>query len=192
LAADRSAVTLKVNGSLGEGNLSPEVYNPILDVLADHHSRTIGELEAAIQNSHIHFGQLMQALMLMTGAGYISTVQDDVVIERATPQAQRLNAHLINKARGAAEIHYLASPVTGGGVQVGRFQQLFLLALDQGKKTPEDLAQFVWQILSAQGQLIVKDGAAIQNAQDNLAELSQQATQFLQKQLPVLLALKVV
>lgn len=192
LSVDRSAITLKVNGSLGEGNLSPEVYNPILDVLADYRSRTIGELEAAIQNSHIHFGQLMQALMLMTGAGYISTVQDDAVIEGATPQTQRLNAHLINKARGAAEIHYLASPVTGGGVQVGRFQQLFLLALDQGKKTSEELAQFVWQILSAQGQLIVKDGAALQGAQDNLAELSQQATQFLQKQLPVLLALKVV
>lgn len=191
MVADRQVVTLKVRGSLGEGSLAAEIYNPVLDFMADHRVHTIAEIEAN-PTSKIHFSQLIEVLMVMTGAGYITMAQDEATIERATPQVQRLNAHLINRSRGSADIHYLASAVTGGGVQVGRFQQLFLLALDQGRKTPEDIAQFVWQILSAQGQLIVKDGATLQAPQDNLNELTQQATQFLQKQLTILLALKVV
>jgi len=47
------------------------------------------------------------------------------------------------KARSSNDITYLASPVTGGGMTVGRFQQLFVLALQQGKKKPEDWATLV-------------------------------------------------
>lgn len=78
---------------------------------------------------------------------------------------------------------------------MGRFQQLFLLALDQsadGHRTPQALANFVWQILHAQGQSIVKEGKTLLTAEDNLAELSQLAEQFLQTQLPMLQALQVV
>jgi hypothetical protein len=48
------------------------------------------------------------------------------------------------------DITFLASPVTGGGVVVGRFHQLFVLAMQQGKKKPEDWAAFVSQILTSQ------------------------------------------
>ena len=64
----------------------------------------------------------------------------------------------MDKCRASADIAYLASPVTGGGVPVNRFQQLFVMALQQGKKKPEDWAAFVAQILASQGQKIVKDG----------------------------------
>ena len=85
----------------------------------------------------------------------------------------------------------LASPVTGGGIMVGRIQQLFLLAIGQGKKQPAEWAQFVWQILSAQGQKLVKDGKTLEMPEDNLAELTAQATAFAEKQLPVLKALQI-
>jgi hypothetical protein len=85
----------------------------------------------------------------------------------------------------------LASPVTGGGIMVGRFQQLFLLAMSQGKKQPADWVQFVWQILSAQGQKLVQDGKTLETPEENLAELTAQATVFAEKQLPVLKALQI-
>ena len=80
----------------------------------------------------------------------------------------------------------------GGGVSVGRFQQLFVLALAQNRKAPADLARFVWDILAAQGQKIVKDGAPLETPEDNIAELTIQAQTFADKQLPILKALQVV
>jgi len=85
----------------------------------------------------------------------------------------------------------LASPVSGGGYPVNRFQQLFLLALAQGKKQPAEWAQFAWSILAAQGQKLVKEGKAVESAEDNLAELTPQATTFAEKQLPILKALQI-
>jgi hypothetical protein len=95
----------------------------------------------------------------------------------------------MQKARSSNDISYLASPVTGGGITIGRFQQLFLLALSQGKKQPADWAQFVWQILNSQGQRIVKEGTPLEAEDDNLAELTSQAQAFAEKQLPILKAL---
>jgi hypothetical protein len=97
----------------------------------------------------------------------------------------------MDKSRGSNELGYLASPVIGGGIVVGRIQQLFLLAMGQGKKQPAEWAQFVWQILSAQSQKLVKDGKTLETEEGNLAELAAQATSFAEKQLPVLKALQI-
>ena len=74
---------------------------------------------------------------------------------------------------------------------VGRFQQLFLLAMSQGKKQPAEWVQFVWQVLASQGQKLVKDGKTLESAEDNLAELTAQADAFAEKQLPALKALQI-
>jgi len=95
----------------------------------------------------------------------------------------------MNKARSSGDISYLASPVAGEGITVGRFQQLFLLARSQGKKQPAEWAEFVWQVLASQGQRLLKEGKALETAEENLAELTAQATTFAEKQLPILKAL---
>jgi hypothetical protein len=82
--------------------------------------------------------------------------------------------------------------VTGGGITVGRFEQLFLLALGQGKKQPAEWAQSVWGILQAQGQKLVKEGKTLETDEENLTELNDQARVFAEKQVPVLKALGVV
>jgi hypothetical protein len=99
---------------------------------------------------------------------------------------------LIDKSRGSADISYLASPVTGGCVVFNRFSQLFLLALSQGKKLPEEWAESAWLVLAAQGQKILKEGKALETAEENLAELGLQASSFASKQLPILKALQVI
>lgn len=118
-------------------------------------------------------------------------MQDEALIPKAKKHTDKLNAHLIDKARSSGDISYLASPVTGGGITVGRFQQLFLLAISQGKKQPAEWAHFVWQVLVVQGQKIVKDGKTLETAEENLAELTLQATAFAEKQLPILKALQI-
>ncbi len=189
LTSHRPDVSLKVTGALGEATLNEPIYNPILDVLADHKPKTIGQLEQALKA--ITFAELRQAVMVLTGGGHLSAVQDDAVQSKAKKRTDKMNAHLMSKARGSSDISYLASPVTGGGVTVNRFQQLFLLAISQGKKQPSDWVQFVWQILVAQGQKIVKAGKTLETPEENLAELSTQAQTFAEKQLPILKALQI-
>lgn len=110
---------------------------------------------------------------------------------RAKKHTDNLNAYLMNKARGSNDISYLASPVTGGGVTVGRFQQLFLLALGQGKRQPAEWAQSIWHILQTQGQKLLKEGKTLETEEENLAELAAQAQSFAEKQLPILKALQI-
>jgi hypothetical protein len=122
----------------------------------------------------------------------LQAAQSDADIQQAKPPAERLNAYLMDKARGTADIPYLGSPVTGGGVQVPRIEQLFLLARSSGKTQPQDWAQMCWQMLSAQGQRVLKDGKALESAADNLAEVTRLATVFAEKKLPILKALQIV
>jgi hypothetical protein len=131
----------------------------------------------------------VEAVVLLTGAGHVALVQEEAHISKCRKNVEQLNIQLMHKARGSNDVSYLASPVTGGGIVVGRFVQLFLLSMLQGKKKSEEWAQFVWQVLSAQGQKLIKDGKMIEADEDNLAELTEQAKGFAQKQLPIFKAL---
>lgn len=81
--------------------------------------------------------------------------------------------------------------MTGGGVSLGRISQLFLLAVSQGKKQPSDWAQMVWQILASQGQKIIKEGKTLETVEENIAELTAQASTFADKQLAILKAMQI-
>ena len=191
LIVDRPSVSLKVTGSLGEATMSERVYAPVLDQLADHRPKTLGQLEQSLKGSGVNFPQLLQAVLVLSAQGSVVAVQDDPVIARVAKTTKRLNDHIKAKARGSGDVAHLASPVSGGGVALGRFPQLFLLAIDAGRKQPAEWAQFAWQLLQAQGQSLIKDGQPIATAEENLAELTTQAQTFAEKQLPVLKALQI-
>ncbi|MGL5447003.1 MAG: class I SAM-dependent methyltransferase [Rhabdaerophilum sp.] len=191
LVAKRQGISLKVTGALGEANLSEAVYGPLLDSLADYRPKTIGQVEQALRDKNIGLAQIIQSVMILSGSGTLALVQDDAAIAKARKASERINTHLLSKSRSTSDIGFLASPVTGGGVAVGRFNQLFLLALEQGQKSPAQWAQFTWSILAAQGQRIVKDGATIESAEENLVELTKQAQAFSDDVLPILKALQI-
>ncbi len=189
LAQPRADVVLKANGSLGEASMQDTVYNPILDALADHQPRSLGQIEQQVRGQGLNFAQVLQAALILIGNGTAYAVQEEAAVSKARKVTDRLNAFIWSKARGSGDIGFLASPVTGGGVPVPRFQQLFAMAPAQARKQPAELARFVWNVLAAQGQRIMKDGKALESEADNLAELQQQAEVFVHKQLPVLKAL---
>jgi hypothetical protein len=191
MTAHRANVTLVATGFLGEANLTESIYAPVLDIMADHKVRSVTQIEQAVKDAGITFAQLIQVFLVLCGNGTLNAVQDDTAITKAKKHTDKLNNHLMLKARSSNEISYLSSPVTGGGVIVGRFQQLFLLVLQQGKKKPEEWAIFVAQILAAQGEKIVKDGKPLETAEEQLAELVNQANEFYEKQLPILKALQI-
>nr|WP_315490936.1 methyltransferase regulatory domain-containing protein [uncultured Rhodoferax sp.] len=201
LATSATDVSMKVKAPVGEATLTPAIYEPVVTAMADHQVHSIGELwqqlQAGTSKSSISFAQLTEAIMLLAGTGDVVAVQESEVVQRAQPQTDKLNRHLLGMARNHADIGAVASPVSGGGVTLSRFQQLFLLAMLEGK-TPKEapepavLAGFAWTALMAQGQRLLKDGKPMDVAQDNIDELTLQATEFVTKRLPVLRRLGVV
>lgn len=195
LVQPRGEVSLKVTASLGEATLQEAVYGPILDRLADHKITSLGQLEQALKLSEsgqaITFAQLLQASLVLSATGALLPVQDETAINKAKKRTERLNLHLMKKARSHNELTYLASPVTGGGISVPRFHQLFLLARSQGHKQPPEWAAYVWNLLAQQGQRLIKEGKTLENPEENLAELTAQAGAFADKQLLILKALQI-
>ena len=192
LISPREDISLKISGSLGEANMSEAIYAPILDLMSDHKTRSIQEIASKVQSKSINFAQVVQAAMVLVGSGHMASVQSEEQITKAKQTSAKLNKALIDRARFSAEITFLASPVTGGGIAVNRFQQLFLLAMRNGKKQPQDWASEVWAVLSAQNQRLIKEGKALESAEDNVQELVNQANDFARKRLPILKALEVV
>jgi len=185
-------ITLKVNGSLGAADMNQGIYAPIIEFLADHKQRTLAEICDATKGADISQVQVIEAVTILAGSGHLASVQDAQTITRTKKKTEKLNRHLMRKARSSTDVAYLASPVTGGGHNLGRFQQLFALSYLDGIRQPSEWAQSVLQILNAQGQKIVKEGRTLNTDEENFAELLERANQFKEKQLPVLKALEIV
>ncbi|NKN32891.1 class I SAM-dependent methyltransferase [Marichromatium bheemlicum] len=190
LVQPREAVALQVRGSLGEAQLQEALYAPVLDILGDHQPRTLGQLEQQWGDARPGFAQLLEVVMVLAGQGAVMAAQDPRGSGKIRQRTDRLNTQLLRRARSGSAINYLASPVTGGGILVPRFQQLFLLARRHGHRQPAQWAQFAWSLLSSQGQRILRDGQALESAEENLSELTAQAERFAERQLAVCEALQ--
>jgi SAM-dependent methyltransferase len=192
LVNTRSKVELKAKGNITEGTLNESVYAPLLDLMADHKPRTLGELETALQPKGINLAQLLEMALILCGKGDMAVAQDAAAVSAATKRCQLLNQKLFERARSSDDTSALAVPVTGGGIQVSRILQMFLLAQTKGKRGTDAMAEFAWSILGPQGHRLVREGATLQSAEENLAELKRQAIEFEETRLPAFKALGIV
>ena len=171
-------VTLKVAGALGEADLQRDVYLPVIEQLAAGGGEPKTAMQVAKAAPQLNMPQVLQALLVLTAAGSASPAQSAEVVTAARPASAALNQHLLAKAAHSGEVGWLASPVTGAGVLATRFQQMFIGSIASGRSTPEDWALDAWGQLSAQGEYIVKNGATLSTASENLAELRAHANHF--------------
>ena len=189
LTTPASEITLKTTGGLGEVSFNESVYQPIIDYLSDHRVRTIGEVEKHCAASsgdsgpQITLAQITQAVILLLGTGQLALAQDDAVTNAVKTESAALNAFLLDKARSSNDVAYLASPVTGGGVNANRFEMLFLLAIAEGAAEPESWAESAWRVLASQGHKLINQGVTLESDQDNLKELTAKAKEFELKRL---------
>lgn len=190
LSAPLNEVTLKVSGVLGEATLHEQVYQPILAVLADQRIHTLHDVERAL-NGTTDFQNVLQSLLILAAKGSIQLVQDDAAIKAATVHCNRLNRELCLQARYSSSVSVLASPVTGGGIGVSRFNQIFLLASREAPNDSAAWARYLLQVLAAQGQRIIIDGKVPESAELELNEALRLAKEFEDKHLPLLKTLGV-
>lgn len=189
----RGTISLVLEGALGVADLAANIYDPILDFLADYQPRTLGEIEEAMaEYGNIGMQEIVQAMFIFTHRGEIQTAQSDEIIEQVSANTQQLNAHLIDRARGSADVAFLASPVTGGGIEATRFQQLFISAYQQGIHSEKGLAYFVWGILEPLGEGMMKNGQILESEEANIAELESRAQAFLRRDLALFQGLQIL
>jgi len=186
----RGAISLVLEGALGIADLAADIYNPILDYLADYQVHTLGEIEQALaSHGTIGLQEIVQAMFIFTHRGEIQSAQSDEAIAGVQLRCEKLNQTLVAKAHSSQNIYFLASPVTGGGIEVSRFSQLFLEGYQQGHQSADALAQYVWQLIEPLGEGVIKYGRTLESAEDNLAELTQRASTFIEREYPMLNAL---
>jgi SAM-dependent methyltransferase len=183
-----------VETSMGQVSLKQEIYAPVMAALAadDASPKSIGALFDDPKLAHLPPGALLESIAVLVGAARAHPAQTDEEIASVEPRCRRLNAHLIERARISGDIAWLASPVTGAGVSVGRFEQMFLGARAAGHKRPADWAKSAWNTLAQQNQSIIKNGELLATAEANLEELGNQATLLSDQRLTLLQRLKVI
>jgi len=130
--------------------------------------------------------------MVLAGDGTLVPTNSAEVTEKARVRTDRLNDHLIKKARSSGQISFLASPVSGTGVPLGKFQQLFVGAIKQGQSNRQQWVASVWEIMKLQGQSIIKDGKTLESEEENLTELAERAAEFEDNWLPIIKALGII
>ncbi len=192
LTRSADAIPLVLNTAQGEATLHEGVFRPLLDELAarDYAPKTFRELMRAMPT--VSLPQLTMAGAVLVGADHAAPCQAAAIVQQVRPACDALNRHLLSRARGRADVNYLASPVTGGGIAVDRFQQLFLLALRDNQDHPADWARATWHLLADLGERVFKDGEILRTPEENLAELTARATAFATDRIPILRAVGIV
>lgn len=191
LITNPADVPMKFPGPIGEVTLQESVYKPLVEILAENNytPKSVKQIMEHPLWKQQALPNLVQCLVVLSGAGHVYPTQEPEAEKAAHSKTKKLNAYLCKRARDGGEIASLASPVIGGGIQVNRFPQLFLLARHAAKKQPAEWAADAWDMLNKQGQRLIKEGKPIESAEENVAELTTQANHFAEKDLPILKAL---
>ncbi|MDN3220729.1 class I SAM-dependent methyltransferase [Pseudomonas nunensis] len=189
-AADSVSDTIK--GPAGEASLQAEVYGPVLEALAasGYMPKTLRQLSGAVPS--MPYDDLVQAITVLVGMNAAAPCQSEAAEKLVQARCSTLNLQLCKRSLLSNKIQVLASPVTGGGVPISRFQQLFLISIKQGKKHPAEWAQLAWNVINEHGEGLLKDGKALTTAEENIAELTEQAEAFAGKSLVILKALGII
>jgi SAM-dependent methyltransferase len=182
LSTNRSDIPLTVKGAVGEASLQRDVYEPILDELASD-PRTLRQIMSEKRVSDLGWVRLTQAMTVLVGSGHVQVALDLQGETERVRRARAFNAILMNLARATPDLQCLASPVTGNGIGVDRFQQLFLLARNEKNSDPP---AFSWNIINSTGQKLIKDGVNLESPEENIAELRSRYSFFVEKMFPVL------
>jgi SAM-dependent methyltransferase len=100
-----------------------------------------------------------------------------------------LNRRLLALALESPDPAWLASPVSGGAVEVGYTTMLLIEAWQRGLREPDALAREAQATLSRLGQRLVRDGVVVVERDRSLALLTEEACALASTTLPRLAAL---
>jgi len=185
----REIFSFKAKGPYCEFNLDEQTYSKVVDKLySSREPVRIGDLQ---RDTGLHWPAIREAAIVLVSLGYAAPCHEETVAQKQRPKCKALNRAIRERARFDASTTYQASPLTGVGVQVGRMEQLFLSALDEGVKTPDGWAEHAHASLERGGQALQNEGQNL-SREESLAKLTGAATTFDATRLALLRRLGIV
>ena len=154
LTTPADEVELTFDTALGTLQLRPEVYKPVIDIL-DRGPMTVRKLIELPPAAKLEWGGLIDAIRVLVGRGVLQPAlpAEDEAGRIASTRA--FNAAVTARAKDSADLGYLASPVTGGGVRVDQITQLYLNAKQTGSHEP---AAMLSAMAARGGEFVGKGG----------------------------------
>ncbi|ESQ88628.1 hypothetical protein ABAC460_15165 [Asticcacaulis sp. AC460] len=132
LARLRNLCPLKFQRPGGEFNLTPEVFDAVLDGLAAAPS-TVDQLRALPALAAIEARHIEQALGVLCGLGYVQPALAEDGDAARKVVTDRFNAVAMQSAAAGRPVAALPSPVTGTGIPLPGPEQVFLAAMRRGQ-----------------------------------------------------------
>ena len=162
LVGNPEKVPENVTTVIGEAALREDVYKPLVKALAAFPggSATVGELVAVKELSALNRAQIWEAMLVLTGAGYVAPATKSTTPAEDIVASQALNRSLLQRAESGVGVDYLAAPKLGAATVVSRIEQLFIIAQQANEKDPAD---WVHKMLVSQGQFLIVEGETIQD-----------------------------
>ena len=104
--------------------------------ILDRGPLSLRELLTSPAAAKLEWPGLLDAIKVLVGHGELQPALPAESDAARAASARSLNAAVMARAKEAAELSYLASPVTGGGVRVDRLTQLYLEAKQDNNRDP--------------------------------------------------------
>jgi SAM-dependent methyltransferase len=136
LSTPAKLVEMTFDTALGKLQLRPDIYAPVMEVLAGG-AITLRDLIERLPMPRPGWASLTDAVKVMVGRGDLHPCLPANGDAKRAASTQAFNSAILARAAQTSEFGYLASPVTGGGVRVDRAAQLYLMAVRLGLGDPQ-------------------------------------------------------
>ena len=166
--------------SRGTYNLKEELYRPIVDALADG-PLSLEELRGKKGMEALQPNNLREIVLVLMSRGTVTLARSEQEVADCKTSVDNFNTGICKAAGTGVDFNYLASPVTGGGIQLGWLEQLFYY----GAKTKKDGVKLVKQRLTERGDTMLVDGRALADPKEIDTALQERFTAFEKKFMPI-------
>ncbi len=183
--------TLEFKVPAGNARLPEQPYRLMEEYLKADNGQPKDFIQFSKEHPEIKANEVISALIVLVHRGLIQPCQSEEAASSMKARCDRLNDYLCEKAKYSGNVTTLASPVTGGGVGVDRFGQMFLNTYKQGRHDADAIARLVWENISSQGQCVITSKKRLETEEENLSYIEDEAQRFLEKVLPILKALQI-
>lgn len=181
LVVPRHRVSLTFSGPFSQLSGKPELYAPIIDVMANR-TATFDELLALPVFGAANAAILLDCLTLLVDSGQVLPLT--MTPADAAP-AKRFNRMIVDHARAGRLHGHLASPVARTGIRVSDFGMLALAALFDGKEDAGPAAGHAIAILKRLGRRPFKDGKLIADDREATNFLAENFAPILKEDVPL-------
>src|SRR5262249_14742217 len=184
LSAPAADIDMTFETALGKLQVRPDMYKPVIE-LFDRGPLSLRELIASSAAAKLEPPGLLDAIKVLVGHGELQPAlpaESDATRKAST---RTFNAAVMARALESSELGYFASPVTGGGVHVDRFTQLYLGAKQESSGDP---VAALAAMAERRGGLVDKDDKKL-GPDEARAALASRAAQIEEHTVPLLMQL---